>query len=270
MNRIDETFAQLKREGRCGLIPFLMAGDPDAVMTVELMHTAVAAGANVLEVGVPFSDPMADGPTVQRASERALASGMTLRQAIELVARFRRDDKITPVVLMGYLNPIETMGWPKFAETAAAAGVDGVLTVDLPPEEGEEAARILKATGIAPIFLLAPTSTEARARLAAERGGGYLYYVSLTGVTGAYHLDPSAAIKRLEEMRRWVGLPIAVGFGVRDASSASALAAVADAVVVGSRLLEEIERDPIHASSQVAEFLRSLRSAIDSRTEDRP
>ncbi|GLW59712.1 tryptophan synthase alpha chain [Hydrogenophilus thermoluteolus] len=263
-NRIDTRFARLASEQRKALIPFVTAGFPTPEVTVPLMHAMVAAGADLIELGVPFSDPMADGPTIQRASEQALANGQTLAKTLAMVEAFRAQDRETPVVLMGYLNPIEAMGWTRFVSEAARVGVDGVLTVDLPPQEAHEPARQLRAAGIAPIFLLAPTSPETRARVVGELGRGYVYYVSLTGVTGAGHLDVAAVTERLEALRQWVTLPIAVGFGVKDAQSAQAIAKVADAVVVGSRLIEAIDADPANAIAAVTELLTTLRAAVDT------
>ncbi|WP_438438004.1 tryptophan synthase subunit alpha [Hydrogenophilus thermoluteolus] len=263
-NRIDTRFARLASEQRKALIPFVTAGFPTPEVTVPLMHAMVAAGADLIELGVPFSDPMADGPTIQRASEQALANGQTLAKTLAMVEAFRAQDRETPVVLMGYLNPIEAMGWTRFVSEAARVGVDGVLTVDLPPQEAHEPARLLRAAGIAPIFLLAPTSPETRARVVGELGRGYVYYVSLTGVTGAGHLDVAAVTERLEALRQWVTLPIAVGFGVKDAQSAQAIAKVADAVVVGSRLIEAIDADPANAIAAVSELLTTLRAAVDT------
>ncbi len=262
--RIQTMWQRLQRQHRRGLIPFITAGDPVPETTVPLMHALVAAGADLIELGVPFSDPMADGPTIQRASERALARGMNLRRALRCVEEFRQRDATTPVVLMGYLNPIEAMGLEVFAQAAAKAGVDGVLTVDMPPQEGEEYAAVLRAHGLAPIFLLAPTSTAERAKAVERLGAGYVYYVSLKGVTGAGHLDISEVTERVRWLRQSVHLPVAVGFGVKDEASAAAIARLADAVVVGSRLIEEIEAQPEAALERVPALLKRLRAAIDS------
>ncbi len=264
MSRIQTTFTQLASQGRKALIPFITAGDPEPVLTLPLMRALVAGGADILELGVPFSDPMADGPTIQRASERALGHGMSLRQVIAIVREFRAGDAVTPVVLMGYANPIEAMGAGAFAAEAKQAGVDGVLVVDYPPEECGEFASKIKAVGIDPIFLLAPTSTDERFGQVAAVGSGYIYYVSLKGVTGAGHLDLDEVARRIPVIRQKVGMPVGVGFGIRDAESARRIAAVADAVVIGSRIIEEIERSPREqAAANVTEFLRGVRSAMD-------
>ena len=264
MSRIEKTFKGLAAQGRRALIPFITAGDPNGAMTLPLMHALVEGGADIIELGVPFSDPMADGPTIQRASERALARGMTLRKVLDLVAAFRRDDADTPVVLMGYANPIEALGQEAFAAAAAGAGVDGVLVVDYPPEESVEFGRTVKARGIDPIFLLAPTSTDARIGQVAEVASGYVYYVSLAGVTGAGHLNTEAVAARLPAIRQRTGLPVGVGFGIRDAATAARIAAFADAVVVGSRIIEEIENSTAEtACSNVQALVADIRRGID-------
>ncbi len=264
MSRIESAFQRLSESGRRGLIPFITAGDPSAELTVPLMHALVRSGADILELGVPFSDPMADGPTIQRASERALAQGMTLRKVLELVSTFRRDDADTPVVLMGYANPIEAMGLAAFTEAARAAGVDGVLVVDYPPEECRDFAAALTGAGLDPIFLLAPTSTEQRFADVAEAGAGYIYYVSLKGVTGAKTLDFDEIAARIPLIRARVGMPVAVGFGIRDAESAQRIGALADAVVIGSRIIEEIENSPRdRVLANVSEFIAGVRDALD-------
>ena len=264
MSRIKNTFVKLAGQGRKALIPFITAGDPDAALTLPLMRALVAGGADIIELGVPFSDPMADGPTIQRASERALKHGMSLRQVLAIVREFRAGDAATPVVLMGYANPIEAMGTGAFAAEAKQAGVDGVLVVDYPPEECGEFAAKIKAVGIDPIFLLAPTSTDARFGQVAAVGSGYIYYVSLKGVTGAGHLDLDEVTRRIPVIRRKVGMPVGVGFGIRDAESARRIAAVADAVVIGSRIIEEIENSPREqAADNVTAFMRGIRSALD-------
>ena len=217
MSRIQATFDALKQQNRRALIPFFTAGDPHPSLTVPLMHAMVAAGADVIELGVPFSDPMADGPTIQRASERALKQGMSLRGVLNLVSEFRQQDNRTPVVLMGYGNPIEAMGWDAFAKRCAEVGVDGVLTVDFPPEESHDAFERLQGHGIDPIFLLAPTTEDARVEQVAKLARGYVYYVSLKGVTGAGNLDLSAIEQKLPQLRKHITLPIGVGFGIRDA-----------------------------------------------------
>ena len=264
MSRIKSAFERLNGEGRKALIPFITAGDPEAELTVPLMHTLVEAGADIIELGVPFSDPMADGPTIQRASERALARGMTLRKVLELVIEFRKVDAITPIVLMGYANPIEAMGLEKFAGAAAAAGVDGVLIVDYPPEEAAAFGAAMKAHGIDPIFLLAPTSTAARIAQVAEVASGYVYYVSLAGVTGSGALNVDAVAERLPQIRQQTGLPVGVGFGIRDAATASRIAGIADAVVVGSRIIEEIEKSTVEtACANVKALVADIRRGVD-------
>ncbi len=264
MSRIKTAFDRLNAEGRKALIPFITAGDPDAALTLPLMHTLVEAGADVIELGVPFSDPMADGPTIQRASERALAKGMTLRKVLQLVVDFRQTDDKTPVVLMGYANPIEAMGLDKFAAAAAQAGVDGVLVVDYPPEEAVNFGAAMKAHGMDPIFLLAPTSTAERIAQVAEIASGYVYYVSLAGVTGSGALNVEAVAERLPLIRDKTGLPVGVGFGIRDASTAARIAAIADAVVVGSRIIEEIEKSTAEtACANVKTLVTDIRRGVD-------
>ena len=264
MNRIQTTFDKLKQQQRKALIPFITAGDPSQALTVPLMHGLVAAGADVLELGVPFSDPMADGPTIQRASERALKNGMSLRGVLGMVAEFRQQDTSTPVVLMGYGNPIEAMGWEVFAQRCAEVGVDGVLTVDFPPEESHEAFEHLQRHNIAPIFLLAPTTNDARIAQVAKLARGYVYYVSLKGVTGSGNIDLSAITEKMPQLRKHIKLPIGVGFGIRDAQTAKAVAALCDGVVVGSRIVQEIEsskQDQVLAN--VGKLVKELRVAID-------
>lgn len=264
MNRIDAAFAKLRAAGRTALIPYVIAGDPSPATTVPLLHALVSAGADAIELGVPFSDPMADGPVIQRASERALAQGVRLTDVIGMVERFRGEDAATPIVLMGYANPIEAMGVAAFAERAQRAGVDGVIVVDYPPEEAGELAALLDARGIAPIFLLSPTTPEARMVVVGRMARGYVYYVSLKGVTGAGHLDTAEVIAKLGEIRKRVALPVGVGFGIRDAASASAIAAHADAVVIGSRIIQEIEAAPAdEAPRRAAAWLATIRKAVD-------
>ncbi|MGE5945899.1 MAG: tryptophan synthase subunit alpha [Betaproteobacteria bacterium] len=264
MSRIQTAFDRLNAEGRKALIPFITAGDPDTALTLPLMHALVEAGADVIELGVPFSDPMADGPTIQRASERALAKGMTLRKVLELVVAFRAVDGKTPVVLMGYANPIEAMGLERFAAAASAAGVDGVLVVDYPPEEAGNFGVAMKAHGLDPIFLIAPTSTAARIAQVAEIASGYVYYVSLAGVTGSGALNVEAVAERLPAIREKTGLPVGVGFGIRDAATASRIAGFADAVVVGSRIIEEIEKSTAEtACANVKALVADIRRGVD-------
>lgn len=264
MSRIDQRFSLLREQGRKALIPFVTAGDPDLATTLPLMHGLVAAGADIIELGVPFSDPMADGPIIQRASERALASGVTLTAVLDLVRQFRTTDQTTPVVLMGYANPVEAMGYEKFAVAAVAAGVDGLLTVDTPPEEADEMVACLKRYNIAPIFLLAPTTPESRIAKVGEMAQGYVYYVSLRGVTGAANLDVSEVAARLPLIRKHVKLPVGVGFGIRDGATARAVAEVADAVVIGSRLVQQIEAaGAAGAVEQVSALVADIRRAMD-------
>jgi len=264
MSRIEATFRRLHETGRKALIPFVTAGDPEPGMTLPLMHALVEGGADIIELGVPFSDPMADGPTIQRASERALAFGVSLRMVLATVREFRKDNPATPVVLMGYANPIEAYGVADFVADAAAVGVDGVLVVDYPPEECSDFSALLKHHGLDPIFLLAPTSTEQRFAEVAAAGSGYLYYVSLKGVTGAGHLDLDDVARRIPGIRAKVGMPVGVGFGIRDGASAARIAAVADAVVIGSRIIEEIENSPAgEAPRRVTALLKGIRTAMD-------
>ena len=265
MNRIDATFARLRAAGRTALIPYVTAGDPSPAATLPIMSALVEAGADVIELGVPFSDPMADGPVIQRASERALAQGVGLAAVLGMVRVFRQSDATTPVVLMGYANPIEAMGAATFALRAQEAGVDGVLVVDYPPEEAGEFAALLEGRDLAPIFLLAPTTPDARIAAVARIARGYVYYVSLKGVTGAGHLDTAEVGRKLAEIRRHVKLPVGVGFGIRDAASAQAIAAEADAVVIGSRLIQEIESGaPESAARRAGAWLAGIRRALDS------
>lgn len=264
MSRIRSTFQRLEAQGRKALIPFITAGDPEPGQTLPLMQALVEGGADIIELGVPFSDPMADGPTIQRASERALAFGVSLRMVLATVREFRRQNDATPVVLMGYANPIEAYGLADFAADAAAMGVDGVLVVDYPPEECSEFSALLKGHGLDPIFLLAPTSTEQRFAEVAAAGSGYLYYVSLKGVTGAGHLDFDEVAARIPAIRAKVGMPVGVGFGIRDGAAAARIAEVADAVVIGSRIIEEIEKAPPgEAPRRVAALLQGIRLAMD-------
>ena len=265
MSRIAARFAALAAAKRKGLIPYITAGDPDPSLTVRLMHALKEAGADIIELGVPFSDPMADGPVNQRSSERALAKGVSLSAVLRIVREFRATDRETPVVLMGYANPIEAMGTEKFALAAAEAGVDGAIVVDYPPEECVPFAELLRTHGIDPIFLLAPTSTDRRIREVARVGGGFLYYVSLKGVTGAASLDLSEVAERIPRIRAMTRLPIGVGFGIRDAESARAVARSADAVVIGSRIIQEIEAaGPGEAVERVKAFLKPIRAALDA------
>jgi tryptophan synthase alpha chain len=269
-SRIDATFARLGAAHRTALIPYVTAGDPSPAATLPIMKSLVAAGADIVELGVPFSDPMADGPVIQRASERALAQHAGLKDVLEIVAEFRASDARTPVVLMGYANPIEAMGALAFAERAERAGVDGVLVVDYPPEEAREFAEVLGRHGLAPIFLLSPTTPEARIATIGALARGYVYYVSLKGVTGAGHLDTADVAMKLAAIRRHVAIPVGVGFGIRDAQSARAVAAHADAVVIGSRIIQEIEAGPAaSAAERAGAWLAGIRAALDSMEEKR-
>jgi tryptophan synthase alpha chain len=267
MSRIDATFARLKADGRKALIPYVTAGFPYADVTPELMHAMVAAGSDVIELGVPFSDPMADGPVIQRAGDKALSFGIGMVQVLEMVREFRQRDNTTPVVLMGYANPVERYeqkhGADSFPRDAAEAGVDGVLVVDYPPEECADFAARLKARNIDLIFLLAPTSTDERMQQVAAVASGYVYYVSLKGVTGAGTLDTAAVEAMLPRIRRHVSLPVGVGFGIRDAATAKAIGRVADAVVIGTKIIQLIEEQPREkVAPVVAAFLAEIRQAL--------
>ncbi|MBF6648006.1 tryptophan synthase subunit alpha [Methylobacter sp. BlB1] len=267
MSRLAAKFEELSKAGRKALIPFITAGDPHPDFTVPMMHAMVKAGADVIELGVPFSDPMADGPVIQRASERALEHKMSLRKTLALAKEFRKTDTTTPLVLMGYLNPIEAMGYENFANAAQEAQIDGVLTVDLPPEEGEECTGLLKTRSIDPIFLLAPNSNEERIRKMDKLGSGYLYYVSLKGVTGAGHLNTADVENKLKQIRANTRLPVGIGFGVKDAETAKTIAGIGDGVVIGSTLISKIEanlQDPERAKQEIVELLSAMRQAMDS------
>ena len=265
MSRIQSRFASLRKQGRKALIPYITAGDPLPALTVPLMQALVEAGADIIELGVPFSDPMADGPVIQRSGERALANGVGLADVIGMVRGFRDQDAETPVVLMGYANPIEAMGGARFVASAASAGVDGVIVVDYPPEEAAPFAALAKSRGIDPIFLLAPTSTPSRIQEVARMGAGYLYYVSLKGVTGAASLDLTDVANRIPLLRAATQLPIGVGFGIRDAQTARRVAEIADAVVIGSRIIQEIEAaGPEQAVARVRDLIRPIRAALDA------
>jgi tryptophan synthase alpha chain len=266
MSRIQATFEQLAKNQRKSLIPFVTAGDPDPGMTVPLMHALVEAGADVIELGVPFSDPMADGPVVQRASDRALKHGVGLNRVLAMVREFRARNQTTPVVLMGYANPIEAMGTMRFVDEAQQAGVDGVLVVDYPPEECESFAGLVRSHGMDLIFLLAPTSSDARMARVAKVASGYLYYVSLRGVTGAAHLDLADVAEKILRIRRETKLPVGVGFGIRDAATARAVAQFSDAVVIGSAIIQEMEAAPAGEQIQRAgRFMQGIRHALDAK-----
>jgi tryptophan synthase alpha chain len=268
MSRITSVFDALRERGRTALIPFVTAGDPRKDVTVPLMHTLVENGADIIELGVPFSDPMADGPVIQRASERALEHHTSLHDVLDMVREFRQSNAATPVVLMGYLNPIEVMGYAEFARAAADVGVDGVLTVDIPPEEGHEFLAALREHEIDPIYLLAPTSTPERIRRITASASGFVYYVSLKGVTGSSNLDVQAVSTKIAEIRAATDMPVGVGFGIKDAETARVMGAIADAVVVGSALVSRVEEyaeDPARIRASVGEILSTMRKALDGQ-----
>jgi tryptophan synthase alpha chain len=267
VSRLQATFAKLQSQGRTGLIPYVTAGDPDRETVVELLHAMVKSGADVIELGVPFSDPMADGPVIQRASERALARHVSLQNCLDWVAEFRRSNSTTPIVLMGYANPVERFGLQAFVLAAKKAGVDGTIIVDYPPEECEEFSQALRAADMDPIFLLAPTSTNSRMQDVARLGSGYLYYVSLRGVTGAGNIDLSSVAERVALIRQFTNMPIGVGFGISDASSATAVASAADAVVIGSaliRIMEDAQQRQVNPVAEASAFLAGIRQALDA------
>lgn len=266
MSRIAQRFAELKTKGRKALIPFVTAGDPNPDVTVSLLHAMVAAGADLLELGVPFSDPMAEGPVIQLACERALAHNVSLRDVLAMVKEFRQQDTQTPVVLMGYMNPVEVMGYQAFAKAAAEAGVDGLLTVDMPPEEAGDLLPALAAAGIDPIFLIAPTTVDSRIAKICAAASGFVYYVSLKGVTGASNLDVAGVEQKLAQIRQHTHIPIGVGFGIRDADTAKCIAAVADGVVVGSAVVSRVAENagqPEKIQEAVCSLLREMRAAMD-------
>ena len=275
MSRIATRFEALAAESRSGLIPYIAAGDPSAAVTVDLMHALARAGADVIELGVPFSDPSADGPVIQRATERAIRNGVGLAATLDCVRAFRRGDATTPVVLMGYANPFELMamndgGLDALASKLHDAGVDGVLVVDYPPEESEDFAAAMQRAGLDTVYLLAPTSSDARIEAVARAATGYLYYVSLKGITGSASLDIASVAERLPAIRGHGSAPIGVGFGIRDAASACAVAEVADAVVIGSRIIEAIETAPVGEAVVVVEdFVRGIRTALDQASARR-
>jgi tryptophan synthase alpha chain len=265
MSRIQGRFAALASAKRKALIPYITAGDPHPSLTVPLMRGLVEAGADILELGVPFSDPMADGPVIQRSGERALKHGVGLKDVLGMVREFRKSDAATPIVLMGYANPVEAMGAEKFAAAAKDAGIDGVIVVDYPPQECLEFSALMKKSDIDPIFLLAPTSTKKRIEEVARSGSGYLYYVSLRGVTGAANIDLTDVAAHIPQIRKATKLPIGVGFGIRDAESARRVAQSADAVVIGSRIIQEIEAGSADSAvSRVKAFLKPIRQALDT------
>ena len=266
MSRIKACFEQLQSRGRKALVPFITAGDPALEATVPLLHVLAENGADLIEVGIPFSDPMADGPVIQLADERALANGVTTIKVLEMVREFRKTNNTTPIILMGYLNPVEIYGYAKFAQDAAEAGVDGMITVDMPPEAAQPLTDEFKKVGLDGIFLIAPTTTTARIEKIAAAAQGYLYYVSLKGVTGAANLDIEAVQAKLETIRKITDLPITVGFGIKDAATARAVGAVADGVVVGSalvKLVAEHQQDLPVLQAKIAETMQSLRQGLD-------
>lgn len=264
MSRISATFARRALEKRTALIPYLMAGDPTPIATVPLMHALVESGADAIELGVPFSDPMADGPVIQRAAERALKSGCGLSDVLGYVGEFRKTNQTTPVVLMGYANPVERMGTKMFADRARKVGVDGVIVVDCPPEESRELLETMDAAGIDTIYLLSPTSTPERVRLVCETARGYIYYVSLKGVTGAGNIDPDEVESMIGRIKAHTTLPIGVGFGIRDGETARRIAGFADAVVIGSRIIQEMEAGTADtAIARVAVLVKGIREAMD-------
>jgi len=269
LSRISQRFRQLEAQGRKALIPYIVAGDPRPDITVPLMHRLVESGADILELGVPFSDPMAEGPVIQQGHERALAGGTNLRRVLEMLREFRKSDTETPVLLMGYANPVMHMGYAAFADAAAGAGLDGLLTVDIPPEEVAEINSELKRVGMDNIFLVAPTTPEERIARITASASGFIYYVSLKGVTGAGHLDTGDVARRIEAIRRHSDLPVAVGFGIKDPESARIVAEVADGVVVGSALVSAVAQamadggDTGAAIDAAAELLGRIREGID-------
>lgn len=267
MSRIATRFAARQAESRKVLIPYITAGDPNPEVTVDLMHAMVAAGADIIELGIPFSDPMAEGPVIQKAMERALEHHITLNQILEMVEKFRQQDNETPVVLMGYLNPIEVRGYETFAKQAASAGVDGILTVDIPPEEAEDYISAMNSQGLDCIFLVSPTTDEKRIESVCKASGGFIYYVSLKGVTGAGHLDINEVTDRVLTIRRLTDLPVGVGFGIKDAESATRIAATSDAVVVGSAIVRKVEENVASADrikQAVCGLLGEIRTALDA------
>lgn len=266
MSRIQGRFELLKEQGKCALIPYIAAGDPHPDATVEIMHTLVDAGADIIELGVPFSDPMADGPVIQAAHERALVHHTSLSDTLNMVSEFRQRDEHTPILLMGYTNPIERMGYAEFVERANSAGIDGLLTVDMPPEEGSEFDKLMQEHSLDPIFLLSPTTTSSRIQKIINAASGFLYYVSLKGVTGAGNLDVASVEEKLNIIREMTDLPLGVGFGISNAEAAANVARFADAVVIGSALIKIIEAhadDRAAINQQLHELLHSMRVAID-------
>lgn len=268
MSRISQCFENLKKDGQTALIPYITAGDPEPWVTVPVMHALVESGADILELGIPFSDPMSDGPVIQKACERALKNDVSLKHVLDMVKQFREKDSDTPVVLMGYANPIEAMGYEAFAENAKQAGVDGVLTVDMPPEETNEFLPLMDKSGIDTIFLVAPTTSKERMAKIAKHAKGFIYYISIKGVTGSAKIDVAEVDAKLADLRSCTDLPLGVGFGIRDGKSAAAVSEVADAVVVGStlvRCIEEHAEKPEEIAAAVAGLLAEMRHAINAR-----
>lgn len=262
--RIEQTFARLQKNGRKALIPYVTGGFPRRTDTVPTLRAMAAAGADIIEIGVPFSDPMADGPVIQQANDVALAQGVSLRDVLAMVAEFRTHDVATPVILMGYANPIERFGLEAFVPAARAAGVDGLIVVDLPPEEATDLQRAARAAGIDIIFLLAPTSTAARIARVRELAGGYAYYVSLNGVTGG-RLDPDEVVGRVRSLKAELPLPVCVGFGIRDAATARTIGAAADGVIIGTRMIQVLQDGPPDgAAERAATFIAGIRQALDA------
>lgn len=269
MNRIGECFSRLARRKQTALIPFITAGDPTVPDTVPIMHALVESGADIIELGVPFSDPMAEGPVIQRASERALRSGSCMERALKMVERFRCHNRVTPVVLMGYANPLEVLGYTRFATFAREAGVDGVITVDMPPDEADEYQESMRQQRLDTIYLVAPTSSPERIRLITQVGRGFVYYVSLKGVTGSDKLDVASLEAKIQKIRSYTRLPVGVGFGIKDAKTAGMIAKFADAVVVGSALIHRLEQGMEKGLSEallvdyICELIVSMRQAMD-------
>ena len=268
MNRIVDCFIELRKKGKKALIPFITAGDPQLAATLPLMHALVSGGADLIELGIPFSDPMADGPVIQRSSERALKHGTSLIEVLRIVTQFRKENGSTPVILMGYLNPIEVMGFGNFAQRASAAGVDGVLVVDLPPEEADDLQMELKRHDLKQIFLLSPTTRVERLEQISAKASGFLYYVSLKGVTGSNRLNIAEVAEKITQVRGSTSLPVGVGFGIKDAETAKAVAAFSDAVIIGSSLVERLEQLGNVSQEQLTQtatdFIARLRSALDA------
>jgi tryptophan synthase alpha chain len=272
MSRIAACFEKLRREGRTALVPYITAGDPRPDVTVPLMHALVESGADLIELGIPFSDPMAEGPAIQRACERALAHHVSTRDVFRMIEDFRRTDAATPVVVMGYLNPVEVMGYEEFASAAAGAGADGMITVDLPPEEAQDYVTAMGQHGLDPIFLLSPTTTDARIDRICIMSGGFVYYVALRGVTGASHLDVDEVAQRVARVKSRTQLPVGVGFGINNAEAAAQVARFADAVIVGSAIVKRIADladRPEAIAADIAKFVCGLRSAIDSVSQSK-